>query len=158
MLDECKSMTEYNFKAGNELWKLRKQPGKRKFETTQQLFEALCDYFQWVEDNPIQEEIIGWYQGEATHEIVTHPRAMTCAGACLHMGIAQCTWQEWRTQRPEYAEVMDWAYDVMFEQKFTHAAAGQMNATIIARDLGLVDKQERSGSMTVTLNGDDAKL
>lgn len=151
-------MTLYNFKEGNQLWKLRKQPGKRKFESADELYAALCEYFQWIEENPILEEIVGWYQGVANVETVAHPRAMTVAGICLHIGVAQCTWQEWRTIRPEYAEVMDWAYDVMFEQKFTHAAAGQMNPTIIARDLGLVDKQERTGAVTVTLNGDDAKL
>ena len=146
------------FTAGNQLWKIRKKPGIRKFETPDELYEALCSYFQWVENNPIVEEVIGWYQGAASREEIHHPRAMTVAGICLHIGVAQVTWNEWRTIRPEYHDIMDWAYDVMFEQKFTHAAAGQMNATVIARDLGLVDKQERTGAVTVTLQGDDAKL
>lgn len=145
------------FTAGNQLWKMRKGE-RRKFETAEDLYAAICDYFQWVEDNPIEEAIVGWYQGCATHDTVNKVRAMTQAGLCLHIGVAVWTWTEWKTIRPEYAEVMDWAADVMFEQKFTHAAAGQMNPTIIARDLGLVDKQERTGSMTVNLVGDDAKL
>ena len=40
----------------NQFWKLRSKHGRDKlFESSELLWEAVCEYFQWCEDNPLIE-------------------------------------------------------------------------------------------------------
>jgi hypothetical protein len=64
---------------------------------------------------------------------------------CLHIGVSHRRWNEWRTDRPDLRDVMEWAEDVIWQQKFSGAAAGLLNAAIVARELGLADKSELTG-------------
>ena len=54
-------------------------------------------------------------------------KAATQVGLCLHMGIIQKTWIEWRATRPELSEVITCAEDCIREQKFTGTAADPFN-------------------------------
>ena len=48
---------------GNSFWKQRTKHGRDKiFANADLMWEAACEYFQWVEDNPLNEAIV--YQGE----------------------------------------------------------------------------------------------
>ena len=51
---------------------------------------------------------------------------------------------------------------MFYQQKFEGATTGKFNANIIARDLGLVDKQKLTVSddskITVSVSGKDIKL
>jgi len=41
---------------GNEFWKARSKHGRDKIFTTPEiLWEAACEYFEWVADNPLQK-------------------------------------------------------------------------------------------------------
>jgi hypothetical protein len=71
-------------------------------------------------------------------------RAMTFNGLCIFLDIDRKTWDLYR-EREEYAAVCARVDGVIREQKFTGAAAGLLNPVIIARELGLADKQEVSG-------------
>ena len=52
------------FQKGNQFWKMRETHGRNPiFETPEQLWVAACEYFQWVEDNPLYEEKIFHSQG-----------------------------------------------------------------------------------------------
>ncbi|MNN83762.1 hypothetical protein D3C81_2008460 [compost metagenome] len=66
---------------------------------------------------------------------------MTIVGLCLHLGIHRHTWQNYRISE-EFDLVCDEIEDRMKQYKFENAVAGLMNPTLIARDIGLVDKQE----------------
>ena len=109
------------------------------------MLEACEEYFQWVEDNPLKEEKVFHSNGDITRATVAKLRAMTLIGLCRYLGITKETWRTWRNERHDLSGVIEWADGVMYEQKFTGAAADQLNSNIIARDLGLKDNHVLGG-------------
>lgn len=131
---------------GNQFWKMAATPGRpRKFESPEQLWGLCCEYFQWVEENPLMESRPFAYMGEVVQEPVAKMRAMTLNGLCLYLGIGDSTWKDYK-KRDEYSEVISQCENIIYEQKFTGAAADLLNANIISRDLGLADKKDISSS------------
>ena len=146
---------------GNQYWKLRRHNAskERKFTSPMALQKAAIEYFEWIEANPLIENDDFQYQGEVVQNTKPKMRAMTIAGLCLHMGIMQQTWRRWRNDKEDdYKAVMSWIEDVIFEQKFTGAAAGLLKENLIARELGLQDQQKRihAGEVDHNLKPDDA--
>lgn len=138
--------TTGRFLPGNRAWEARSSHGpKPKFETPEQLWAACCEYFEWVEANPLWEDGLVTFQGHATHEPVAKMHAMTIIGLCLFLDINRDTWFEWRKSRADLSDVITRAEAVIYHQKFSGAAAGLLNPNIIARDLGLADKSELTG-------------
>ncbi len=139
---------------GNQFWKARTKHGRdRLFASAELLWEACCEYFQWVEDNPLWEEKLFAYQGEVTRDTVYKMRAMTMEGLCLFLNIEYETWRAWRNEKNDFSVIVSRADKVIRDQKFSGAAADLLNANIIARDLGLSDKQDidhssKDGSMS----------
>lgn len=130
---------------GNEFWKLRSSHGRNPiFASPDELWEAACEYFQWVEDNPLWEDKVTSYQGVNTHEPIAKMRAMTLDGLCLFLDISDETWRKYR-QKEGFVAVTTRVEKTIRSQKFAGAAADLLNANIIARDLGLADKSELTG-------------
>ena len=130
------------FQAGNQFWKMRETHGRNPiFETPEQLWVAACEYFQWVEDNPLYEEKIFHSQGMITKDTVTKMRAMTISGLCIFLGIDRTTWENYRNN-PDFFRIIKEVEEIIYNQKFTGAASDLLNANIIARELGLADKQQ----------------
>lgn len=134
------------FLPGNRFWEARSSAGANpRFESAEDLWKACCEYFEWVDANPLWEDKLVTFQGSASHEPTAKMRAMTIAGLCLFLDISQETWRLWRNNRPDLLAVITRAEEVIFAQKFAGAAADLLNANIIARDLGLADKSELTG-------------
>jgi len=130
---------------GNQFWKMRSIHGRSpKFETPEQLWNAACEYFQWVNDNPLKEDKVNFHQGVAVHEPVTKMRAMTIRAMCFFIGLSRQGWFEY-SKKPDFSDIVQEIEDVIYSQKFEGASADLLNANIIARELGLADKQEFSG-------------
>lgn len=128
---------------GNQFWKARTKHGRdRLFASQELLWEACCEYFQWVEDNPLFEMRPFAYQGVVVQEPVPKMRAMTIDGMCLFLDISPSTWYEWRKAENGFSDIVTKAENVIRSQKFAGAAADLLNPNIIARDLGLTDRQE----------------
>lgn len=128
------------FVKGNEFWKQRTSHGVQSMmESPQKLFEACMEYFQWCKDNPLEGEKIGFSKGKACKAETKHIRALTINGLTLFLFIVPSTWYEWRKTRPDLQPVISWAERVIYDQKLTAAAAGLLNPSIIARELGLQD-------------------
>lgn len=144
---------------GNQFWKARSKHGRnRLFASAELLWEACCEYFQWVEDNPLYEMKPFAYQGVVIQEPVAKMRAMTINGLCLFLDIDETTWRAWR-EVDDFSTVVSKAEKIIYEQKFTGAAADLLNPNIIARDLGLAEKTENDhrssdGSMSPSRHGD----
>jgi len=142
---------------GNRFWMLRSRHGPNpKFRKAQDLYEACCGYFEWVELNPLSEEKIAGSPDGPVHVYVAKMRPMTLGGLCLAIGISQQTWRDWRKAggdhyRNDLAQVIEWVETVIWTQKFEGAAAGLLNGNIISRDLGLIDKTERTHEAGDTL-------
>lgn len=132
-----------------------------KYENAAQLAEACAGYFQWCEDNFVDEEVLVSYQGITTTEIKRHPTAMTIRAMANWLGVTERTWRGWRAERPDLLPTVEWAEDIIYNQKFSGAAAGQFNSSLIVRDLGLADKSEltgKDGGPIETLTIDPQKL
>lgn len=130
---------------GNQFWLMRSSHGRKPiFPDPETLWDACCQYFQWVEDNPLWESKIASDKGEPKILILPKMRAMTIGGLCLFLDIELNTWKEYLA-RQDFTNVVTRAEEVIRHQKFTGASADLLNANIIARDLGLADKTELTG-------------
>lgn len=134
---------------GNQFWKARTKHGRDKLFASPELLREACEeYFQWCEDNPLLESKLFAYQGTLTEGVIPKMRAMTIGGLCLFLGITQPTWGEWRKQDNDFSLVVADIEEAIRNQKFVGAASGHLNPNIIARDLGLADKQEVAHKVT----------
>ena len=141
---------------GNKFWLARSSHGRKPlFSDPDQLWDACCEYFEWVEDNPLPEEKLFHANGVITKDTVYHQRPMTLSALRLFLGISDQTWIDYR-KRNDFIGICQEIDTIIYNQKFSGATAGLMNASIIARDLGLRDGQdvrqtvEHSGSVSIT--------
>ena len=132
--------------AGNRFWELRSSHGRNPiFKSPDALWKACCEYFAWVEQNPLYEAKAFAFQGDVTIESLPKMRAMTIGGLCIFLDIAVRTWGEYRL-REDFMPITTRVDEIIRTQKFQGAAADLLNANIIARDLGLADKSELTGA------------
>ena len=130
------------FQKGNKFWLARSSHGRNPiFSDPEQLRNACYEYFEWVENNPLYEEKIFHAQGVITKDTVAKIRAMTISGLCLFLDICENTWTNYKKQ-PDFLSITLEVEKVIYNQKFTGASADLLNANIIARELGLADKQQ----------------
>ncbi len=139
---------------GNQFWKARASHGRPAlYDDPQKLWEDCEEYFQWVADNPlIDAELL---KNKLDSKLAAKPkmRAMTISGLCLFLQITTETWAQYRKKK-DFSAVTTRAETVIYNQKFAGAAAEMLNPNIIARDLGLTDKQEMKASIVTVLEGD----
>lgn len=128
---------------GNKFWMARSTHGRRlKYQSAEVLWDACCEYFQWVEDNPLWEADLVKYQGEAKITKIPKMRAMTKSAMCRYIGLDMTNWDLYKERGDDFRRVIDDAENVIYTQKFEGAAADLLNPNIIARDLGLAEKKE----------------
>ena len=134
------------FVYGNETWNSRSSHGRKPiFETPEDLLSACDEYFGWAKNHPLYEHKAFAHMGVVTIEKVPKPRALTLGGLCLFLDIEKTTWHAYRS-KPDFYLVTKQVDEAIREQKFAGAAANIFNANIIARDLGLVEKNELTGA------------
>lgn len=125
------------FVPGNRWWELRSSAGiKPIFSDPDVLWGAACEYFDYVEEHPLEEEKGFAFQGVVTKEKFKKMRAMTLEGLCLFLDISTETWRAYRKSEV-MSGVVSKVENVIRTQKFEGAAADLLNPNIIARDLGL---------------------
>ncbi|SEN67267.1 terminase small subunit [Bradyrhizobium sp. OK095] len=131
---------------GNEFWKARSSHGRAPiFASADALWFASCEYFDWVEANPLYEtKAFGSKDGPQTIRL-PKMRAMTNSGLCIFLDISRQAWTEYRA-RQDFGDVCSRVDEVIRTQKFEGASADLFNANIIARDLGLADRSEQTGA------------
>ena len=134
---------------GNQFWKLRSKHGRdRLFENPQMLWQAACEYFDWCEANPLIE--VDFKGKDADRVELPKMRAFTMQGLCLYIGCNVGYFNDFELSIKKKESQIDKDFSVIitriretiYNQKFTGAAAGFLNSNIIARDLGLTDKQD----------------
>ena len=129
---------------GNKFWKLRSKHGRDKlFATPGLLWEAVCEYFQWCDNNPWKtEKKKETKDGSFTEETPT-ARPYTFSGLCFYLGCNEAYFRQFKTDCTEdFSTVINDIESVIETQQFEGAAVGAFNANIIARKLGLADKQD----------------
>jgi len=136
------------YKARAEICREQKPGAGRPtiFKDADELAHACAEYFEWVDNNPWKEQKVQFSNklGAWATIDVNKKRPYTQGGLCIYLGIADQTWIAWRTVE-QFKHVVAQAEKIIRENKFNGAAAGFFNPTIMARSLGLVDKQEIAG-------------
>lgn len=154
---------------GNRFWEQRSKHGRDKiFKTPELMWEAAVEYFIWCEDNPLMDTVVQKIKVDRdTEEIklveVPKMRPFTMQGLCQFLGVNTVYFNHFETDLKEKTDDMSKDFnkivthirETVFNQKFTGAASGFLNANIIARDLGLTDKKEVSqNTITVEIQED----
>jgi len=144
----------------NKFWEARATHGRKKiFATAEDMWNAATEYFTWAHDNPLTDSIV--FQGAVTGK-KNLMRAMTISGLCIFID----THPEYLTkfesdlnldtdEGKDFSRVIKKIKNVIKTQKFEGASAGLLNPNIIARDLGLVDKQETAVSTVEVVQAKD---
>lgn len=151
----------------NQFWRKRTKHGRDKlFKTPQILWEAACEYFKWVDDNPImvwEQRRMGFRKGPGRKpdrlQAIPMQRPYTMGAFCIFIDVGPRYFWEFEatnqrvindeTSTPEakelakgFSTVIDAIVNATKEQKFSGASVGIFNAQLIARDLGLIDRKE----------------
>lgn len=146
------------FAVGNKFWEARSSHGRNPiFASPDDLWNACLEYFEWVEANPLSEEKVFNGKDGIVRADIAKMRAMTISGLCIFLDIDRKTWDAYRA-RADFTHIVTRAEEIIRDQKFTGAAADLLNANIIARDLGLADKQEHTGSMDLKNETDPRQI
>lgn len=138
---------------GHKYWMFRNKHGRNYKYTPESMWNEFVAYAQWLEENPLCEAVLVprgiKTKDENGKEKIIHKtampkiRAMTIQGFCIFADMDSSTYERSRT-REDFKEVMALIDNIIRTQKFEGAAAGMLNPSIIARDLGLVDKKEQT--------------
>lgn len=133
---------------GNRFWELRSKHGRDKlFSSPEKMWEAACEYFEWCEDNPLVEVD---YRGKDAYEVkLPRMRPFTIQGLCQYLGCGTAYFSNFeanldktKKEDQDFSLIVSRIKETIYNQKFSGAAAGFLNANIIARDLGLSDKKD----------------
>lgn len=127
------------FQKGNQLWKLAQSGRPPKYDNPDQLWEDVCRYFQWADDNPILKTDFKGKEVETVQYDLQRP--YTWRGLYAFLRVKDL--EHYKT-KSEFSEILAHIDNIIFSNKFDGAAVGIFNHSIIARDLGLVDKQDHT--------------
>lgn len=140
---------------GNQFWRQRSKHGRDKiFESPESLWQEATEYFQWCDDNPWKEK--DWVGKDAEQIYRETPRPYTLSGLCVYLDCEEQTFRNYgkAEEYKDFFGVYTRIEQIIRTQKFEGAATGFFNANIIARDLGLSDKQtvDVPGGLVVRYN------
>jgi hypothetical protein len=130
----------------NKFWKLRSKHGRDKiFSSSEQFLKSAYEYFEQADKSP-------WYKNDAIRsgqnagqliEVPT-PRPFTIQGLCIYLGITEQTFLNYEKNQEykDFFEVFTHVREIIENNQFEGATVGAYNANIIARKLGLSEKQD----------------
>jgi len=147
----------------NRFWMLRSKHGRDKlFKSPELLLEAAYEYFDYCDKNPLIE--IEYNGKDAKRCQLPKMRAYTLTGLCIRLQCNSAYFRNFKANlakkkgkqtklNKDFSSVITRIEEIIYTQKFEGAAAGFLNANIISRDLGLIDKAEveHSGDFDITL-------
>lgn len=119
---------------------------KRHYDDPEKLLEDAVDYMNWVHENPLWEHKTVGSEGMIVR--VPKMRAATLNGLLVYLRMSAQSWSDYR-KNPIFSDVVEQIDQAIREQKFVGAAAGFLNANIIARDLGLAEKTDNRTATTI---------
>lgn len=142
----------------SKIWQKPKRKGGciPEFQSSEELWGAACEYFEWATENPLIEQKPMSIAGGLVMAEVKKMRVFTFSALCLHLDISYSTYKRYRTE-DRFAEACERIDAVIFTQKFEGAAAGLFNSNLIMSDLGLTNKQDiqHSGTIGSELSDED---
>jgi len=145
---------------GNQFWKLRSEHGRDLlFNTPELLWEAACEYFNWVDAHPwykveqLKNPVVATNRETGEKKItaitkVPTARPYSLSGLCLYLHASESFWKNFRKNQnlsEDFLSIIARVEEVITTQQFEGGAVGAFNANIISRKLGLADKAEVTG-------------
>lgn len=132
----------------NQFWKNRTEHGRHNlFNSPELVWEESCKYFEYCDTNPI--ETLEFNGKDAVECIVPKMRAYTITGLCVYLDCAVHTFDALK-EKEDFLPIYTRIRQIIYTQKFEGAAAGVLNANIIARDLGLAEKHVNDTTHSLT--------
>lgn len=124
--------------------------GAPSFKTPMDLWQRSCEYFDYIDENPL------WVEKPMTEDgiIVNHtyykPRPYTMEGLAVYLCISRSWFRTFKhshknTEDPRklmFLAVITEIEQIVFTQQYEGATADIFNSNLVARYLGLVEKQE----------------
>jgi len=117
-----------------------------EYDSPGALWDAAVEYFNFVDDNPLSQDVHSFSQGSMVSGTIDKPRAMSLMGLCRFIGISRNQWKKIKEGKLDFTPVMDKIEDIIYTQKWELAAAEVLNPNFIARDLGMGDKSTLLGA------------
>lgn len=139
---------------GNNYWEFRDKHGANHAYTPESLWEESVKYFEWMSKRTwIKKEAV---RGPHGAEIVDLPTStpFSLETFCLFADITPNTFRNYESNEGSYKDFFSIATRIrciIDSQMFEGATVGAFNASIIARKLGLADKQDVNTSINVTV-------
>lgn len=137
---------------GNQFWK-NADPDcfgrPRIFPKPEDLWEEAKKYFDECDNSPLETHETTVTSDKEIYKTVQHRIPYTWEGLYVSLGV--CHLDRYK-EKEDFAGIITHIGNIIRNQKYSGAAAGIFNANIIARDLGLVNKTEESGSKEVKIN------
>lgn len=140
---------------GNQFWKLRSKHGRDKlFETPELLWEAACEYFESIDSSPyfkVEAKTVNIGDFQSKIELAKLPvmKPYTIQGLCRYLNCNDVYFNQFKENLKQtdphyegFSKILTRIRDIIYEHKYSGAASGFFNASIIARDLGLAEKKE----------------
>lgn len=129
----------------NQYWKLRSKHGRKKlFSTPDSLWDAVCEYFAYCDENPWKATKTKSKGKTVETEETYNQRPYSLTGLMVFLNVGKSYWRQFKAanQEEDFSRVITRIEDIIETQQFEGACVGAFNANIIARRLGLADKQE----------------
>jgi hypothetical protein len=101
------------------------------------MLEASCyEYFEACDKQPLKKQNVFSNGRKMTTNLM---RAFTLKGLFIFLDINRKTWENYKANE-DFIAIIERIEDIIYTQKFEGAAAGLLKENIIARELGLADK------------------
>lgn len=130
---------------GNKYYKLRSKDGRNKvFESAKDLNTEIENYFNEKSNSFINKpDIIKSGESAGANIQMRIDDFPTKEELAIYLGFAK--WESLKNYKEysdDFLEVITWAETVIYNWKLKYTAIGVLNANIIARDLGITDRQD----------------
>jgi hypothetical protein len=145
---------------GNNFWENRTKHGRdREIKDPKELIQLFNDYIKWVEDNPLYKsdaKVVSIGSGYGSKIMIAKipiDRPYTKQGFSLFCGLSG--WhviEQYKEINKDFMQIITHIENSIYNQKFEGAAVNIFNSSIIARDLGLVEKTENKHQHKIEKN------
>jgi hypothetical protein len=145
-----------SFEIGNQYWKFRNKHGRNHKYTPESLWEEAIVYFEWISQR-VWNKKEAIKSGDLAGTLIDIPTStpMSIEGFCLFADIDHKTFSNYEKEdNIDFFPITTRIRKIIESQQFEGATVGAFNPSIIARKLGLADKQEINLKQEQPLFGD----
>jgi hypothetical protein len=117
----------------------------RKYLFPDDFLAEAVKYFTWNDTHPLLEEKVFQYKGAIVRTNQNKVRPYTLKGLATFLNMPVSRIDAYRNKGTDWQAAVEMVEQIIHTQKFENAASNLLNASFIAKDLGMADRQELSG-------------